>query len=229
MEIDRQADFAADRIAHGLHVFQYVGHLLVGVDELHLLGRVHLDRGEPARHRFLRRARGVRRAVAANPRVHPDPVAHLAAEQRMHRHAQRLAVDIPQRLVDPGQRAHQHRPAAVETAAIQHVPVILDQARILADEVVGQLLHRGGHGMRAALHDGFAPAADARIGIDADEQPAWRHEIRRDGGDLHGVGSRLVLFHASMKARARRATSVGGVPGAYSAEPMPKPVAPASR
>ena len=49
--------------------------------------------------------------------------------------------------------------AAIEAAAIQNGPMILDRRRILADEVVGELRHRGGDGVRAPLD---APARPSR-------------------------------------------------------------------
>jgi hypothetical protein len=65
--------------------------------------------------------------------------------------------------------------------------VILDMARIFADKIIGQFFHGGCDGMRAALYDRFAPAADSLIGIDAYEQPAWRNEKGGETSDLHAL------------------------------------------
>jgi len=93
----------------------------------------------------------VSRPVAAHPRVHPHPVAHRTAEQFVHRHAPDLARDVPQCVVESGQRTGEYRAAAVETAAPQHLPVFLDAQWVLVQHQVGELVHGGTHGLRAAL------------------------------------------------------------------------------
>jgi len=47
--------------------------------------------------------------------------------------AELLSLDVPQRLVNAGDGAHQHRAAAVEAAAVHRLPVILDPCRILTE------------------------------------------------------------------------------------------------
>ncbi len=56
------------------------------------------------------------------------------------------------------QRAGEDRAAAVKAAFGQHVPVFFDPGRVLADQVVGHVLHGGGHGASAAFDDRLAPA-----------------------------------------------------------------------
>ena len=46
--------------------------------------------------------------VAADPGVDAHRVAHRAAEQRVHGRAVRLARDVPQRVVEPGDGAGEH-------------------------------------------------------------------------------------------------------------------------
>ena len=125
------------------------------------------------------------RPVAADPAIDPHLLAHRPAQQRMHRLAQHLALDVPQRLVDAGQRAHMHGAAAIEAAAIQHRPVILDRRRVLADQIIGQFGDAGRHRFGAAFHHRLAPAGDAFIGLDLQEQPARRHHEGGELGDFH--------------------------------------------
>src|SRR6185437_2474467 len=77
----------------------------------------------------------------------------------------------------------------VEAAPVQHLPVILDAERVLADQQVAQLGDGGAHGLGAALDHRLAPAGDPLIGLDAQEQPPWRHQEGTDVRDLH-VSSR---------------------------------------
>ena len=111
----------------------------------------------------------------------------------MDGHAQRLALDVPQRLVDAGERAHQHRPAAIEAAAVEHLPVVLDPERVLADQEVGQFRDRWPRRVRAPLDDRLAPARDPLVGLDLEEQPARRDEVGLQRGDLHGTCNPLQI------------------------------------
>ena len=74
------------------------------------------------------------RRAAAHEQVQPDPVTILAAEEVPDRRLQVLALDVPEGDVDSADRAAQHRPAE-RSHAIQVLPVALDLARILAEQV----------------------------------------------------------------------------------------------
>src|SRR5690606_7125797 len=106
-------------------------------------------------------------------------------KQFTHRNAKCLALDVPQRLIDAGERAHVDRSAAVETAAVEHGPVILDVARVFADQVIGQLFDRGSNRMRTPFDHRLAPASDAFIGFNLEEQPAWWNDISGKAGNFH--------------------------------------------
>ena len=132
---------------------------------------------KPQRSPLLGGRGGVGRPVAADPGINPHPLAHRTAKKLVDRLAQGLALDVPQRLVDAGDGAHVHAAAAVEAAPVQHGPVILDGRRVFADQVVGQLLHHRRHGVGPAFEHRLSPAADARIRVDLQEQPArWNKE-----------------------------------------------------
>ena len=169
---------AADPLDHRIQ-------LGVAVEQGQLFGRQHLDGGEALGRDFLRALDDIGRPVAADPAIDPHLLAHRPAQQRMHRLVQHLALDVPQRLVDAGQRAHVNGAAAIKAAAIQHRPMILDRRRVLADQIIGQLGDTGRHGFGAALHHRLAPAGDAFIGLDLQEQPARRHHKGGELGDFH--------------------------------------------
>ena len=75
---------------HGSHVLQALLDLVERIDVLQLFGAVHLHGGEAALDRAPGGRGGVGRAVAADPRIHADAVAHVAAQQLRHGHAQVL-------------------------------------------------------------------------------------------------------------------------------------------
>jgi hypothetical protein len=107
----------------------------------------------------------------------------------MDRLAERLALDVPQRLVDARDGAHVDGATAIEAAAIHDGPVVLDQEGILADQVVCQFVDGGLDGQRTAFDDRLAPADDALVGLDLQEQPARRNDIGGEFGDLHRCSS----------------------------------------
>ena len=203
VKIHTNADISAHRIPYGSHVRQHRIDLGVAVDELQLLAGVHLHCAEAPLHRSARGVGGIRRAITANPGVHPDTLAHPTTEQVADRDTQCLALDVPQRLIDTGNGAHQNGAAPVEAATVHHRPEVFDVARIAPHQVVGQLIHCRGDAVRAAFDDRLAPAGDAFIGFDLEEEPAWRHNQRGKAGN----------FQRSSLACARRPTSSVGNPG----------------
>lgn len=160
-------------------------------------GCIHLHRGEPLRLAPLCRRKQPREVVAADPPVHAHAVAHRAAEQRVHGHAERLSLDVPQRDVEPRERAlrpwamqsesagyisapgdgathHQHGPAGVEAAAHGGLPDVLDAVRSRANEAL-QVDERALDGLGVPLERCLAPADGAVGGFDAHEEPPGRH------------------------------------------------------
>ncbi|MCY1300582.1 hypothetical protein D9M70_501540 [compost metagenome] len=125
----------------------------------------------------------------------------------MNRLAIGLALDVPERLVDAGKCRHMDRPAAIEAAAIHDLPMVFDQQRILADQVVRELVNRGFHRQGSTFDDRLAPADDALVRLDLQKQPAWRNDIGGELGDFHGAisaGCNEAAMAASERISARR-------------------------
>jgi hypothetical protein len=156
-------------------------------------------------HRLFRGTRGVGRTVAADPRIHANLVAHLTAQQIADRHAKGLALDVPQRLIDAGQRTHVDRAATVEAAAVEHGPDVFDVAWVFADQVVGQFLDGGRHGVGAAFDHRLAPTGHALVGFDLEEAPARRNDEGGEFGDFHLLVSLVDAAHAAPDKSQRRA------------------------
>src|SRR5438067_8210971 len=96
-----------------------------------------------------------------------------------------LAGDVPQRLVDAGERRHQDGAAPKERRAVDVLPVVLDPERILADQVVADLLHGRHAGASLTLEGRFPPTDEPVVGRDLDEPgPRPRVELF-DLRDLH--------------------------------------------
>ncbi len=91
---------------------------------------------------------------------------------------------------------------------MHHRPVVLDQARVLADEIVGQFLDRRLDGQRAAFDHRLAPAGDAGIGLDLQEQPARRNNIGGQRDYFHvqcGLFSIVLEFLGTDEVTRREA------------------------
>ena len=201
IDVDRDLDAVADRVAHRLDaagVFQqrlgHVGEFVGTVARDH--ADHHLHAAETLLHPMLRHRC---KLVAVHRRkAHRDVARHLvarAAEQPPHRLLQRLAADVPERDVDraDGVIGEPGLPAVAELA-VHRVPDVGDAARIHAEDQrrdgVGD--QRGSAlGRRQA---GDAVADDAGIGLDLDE----------DDGPVDGA------VDARRLDRHRRIEGVGG-------------------
>ena len=178
----------------------------------HLVERIELDGGVAPGHGApgrggvaLGRLRGGMPVERGEPavRVERDALSHLAAEEVVHRPSGGLALDVPQRDVDP---AH-HRggePARSEIGGLAEEPVPHrgDVARVLADDPGPQVTDGVGDDQAAVGGEvgGLAPAVDARVGEHADEGPdvlrlvvvgggaaSGIDDVDLDVGDLHGA------------------------------------------
>jgi hypothetical protein len=67
-------------------------------------------------------------------------IAYRAAEQDMDRQPDRLPQQVPQRLVEPGDRAGEDDPMAIERPLGHDLPMVLDTEGVLPDQVLGQLM-----------------------------------------------------------------------------------------
>ena len=130
------------------------------------LGRLRLEGGKALCQAPLDRIYAVRMGVDAHP------LPRRAAEQLVDRHAQRLALDVPQGHVDAAQGAGEHRAAAIEGVAVDRLPVMDHLARVFAHQVRLDFLDGGRDGRRPALDDRLAQPDDPGIGVHLQEQPA---------------------------------------------------------
>ena len=94
-------------------------------------------------------------------------------------------LEVPQRLLEARERRHQHGPAAVEAAAIGHLPDVLDAERVVTDEAVAKRREGAVHCLGMTFEARFAPAYRAFVRFDADEQPAGGDGERLYLADLH--------------------------------------------
>jgi hypothetical protein len=116
------------------------------------------------------------RQVVGDVGVDAHLVARGAAEQLVDGHAEQLALDVPEGLLDAAQHAREDGSAAVERVPVNRLPVVHHVPRILADEVGLHLGDGRCAGLGAALENGVAGADDAGVGVHLEEQPARLHE-----------------------------------------------------
>ena len=101
-------------------------------------------------------------------------------EQLIDRHAERLALDIPERDVDGRERGATAPSDGEEAAAGQGLPEMLDAEGILPDQQWLEMLDRASDGQLAPGQAGLADAGDAFIGIDDDERGNSETHPKRD-------------------------------------------------
>jgi hypothetical protein len=106
-------------------------------------------------------------------------------------HAERLAGDVPERELDPGDR-HLRGPVGRLPRPPIHVDVVLlDGGRILPDQPLGEVLHEPDEPARDPIAPELAVAGEAVVGADRTEEPGPRRlepgldDERLDVGDLH--------------------------------------------
>ncbi|HTD13534.1 MAG TPA: hypothetical protein VK673_00035, partial [Chthoniobacterales bacterium] len=74
-----------------------------------LSARIHLDRPVPLRLLFFRASRYFRGLIAADPGIDLHSISDSATQHLVHAQTVPFAFQIPERLIDSRQRAHQHR------------------------------------------------------------------------------------------------------------------------
>ena len=140
-----------------------------------------LDRRRAQSCQPLRRAHSVGMIVAA----HAARIQRTA-QQMVHRHPERLAANIPQRLVDGRNRRPHHRSRAIEAVHVHRLPGVLHLHRIAADDEIAEVFDAGHDRAGFAFQRALAPAHQALVGFQFDEdiRPVGRGR-QRHAEDFH--------------------------------------------
>ena len=134
--------------------------------------------------------------------VAADPLARLAAEQRVDGLAAVLAGDVPERDVDRAERAADGR-AHEMGVPVEVLPVVLDPEGVLADQVAGPDVDDPLGRLRVAPDARLADADDPAVGRDPHEVPAAGQNAL-DGLDLHrGASSYRPVSPVSAMPRTK--------------------------
>jgi hypothetical protein len=137
-----------------------------------------------------------------------------APHQPPHRDAQRLAREIPQGELDPGDRLLGRAVGGLARVAVHVDVVLLDGGRVLADEAHAKVLHEADEPARDPIAAELAVAGQALVGADGAEQPRPRRlepgadGERLDRGDLHDVDDRAVRSRTQRWGSASASTGV---------------------
>jgi hypothetical protein len=90
--------------------------------------------------------------------------AALATQQVIERCVERLALDVPQRHVHGGDRAHGHRPFAPVRTAIKILPDVIGLKWIAADDARNDIFRKvAGYGKLAAVQRAIPKPVDAFV------------------------------------------------------------------
>ena len=173
MKVDRNTH-AGDSLLNRSHAFHRGLQLVIGVNPAQLVRPVHFDGLVALGSGDFGFVPGIPGMISADPAIDFDPVAALAPEQIINRHAQRFALDVPHRLFNPGDCAGQDRTAAVEAGTIHLLERILNICGAVPDQLVAEFFHGSGDTVCLALTDRLAPADQTVIRGHLKEQPAGR-------------------------------------------------------
>ena len=120
--------------------------------------------------------------------VDADLAADGSAEQLPDRDAEAFALQVPEGAVDGGDGAVDDGTAA--PAGVEVAPDEFDRRGVAAEQVGRELLDDGGDGAAAIGSGAFAPAEQAFVGGNADEEPfapAHVFDDDFDSRDLHAL------------------------------------------
>ncbi|MPM68167.1 hypothetical protein SDC9_115098 [bioreactor metagenome] len=105
VEVDGDTEVVSDRFADSLQLqAEAVDRLIIG-NPTHRVHTEHLNGAKAEVLLFQRTARGFFGRVGVDPAVDFHFVANASAEELVNRNAQRLGFDVPERLIDAGERA----------------------------------------------------------------------------------------------------------------------------
>ena len=123
-------------------------------------------------------------------RVADDLVPHRPAQELVDRHAEGLALDVPERDVDGADRRAVGRVGGEEGAPEHVLPQALSRERVLADDDLGEVLQGGVDGRAPEGHADLAEAVYPLVGLHLDDVIAAAVLAQKrkalDGGDFHG-------------------------------------------
>ncbi len=121
-------------------------------------------------------------------RVADHAVSHPASQQLVHRHAEGLTLDVPQRDVDRRYGRGQDPLCGEKASTKEHLPDTLNLERIAIYEQRAKVVQRAHYRQFPTGEPGFADAIDPFVGVDDHEQevpPPAPYRVWLNVGDLH--------------------------------------------
>ncbi len=193
--VDHNVHVGADGGAQLADAFAEGGDAFVFGQERVALPCARLHRGETVLDVALGVFEDALRLVDAHVGVEADAIARGATEQFVDGHAPRLAAQIPQRLIQPGQRRVEDNPTAPKAVAKQDLPVSLSGERIFADQCLAELCNCGADRLFVVFQRRFTPTVEAAVGHHLNDDPIAQpgpHDGGADLGDFHSWRLPLV-------------------------------------
>jgi hypothetical protein len=138
----------------------------------------------------------VDRCHVAQPEVGVElhPIPYLAAQKPPHRQPDRLAEDVPQRVLDAADRGHADDAEAVVAVLLEHAADLLDVPGIAAEEQWLQVLDRAGDGARLPVQRRFTPAVETvLVRLHLHEDPVAHLRIHHQGSNVRDLHRRSPL------------------------------------
>ena len=171
MHVADQLDVVAQGFPERLELRDALAHRPGRFQHFALVGQSPADELPAVLHPGLRLGdQFLGRPVAAAMGIADDPVPAPAAEQFVHRNAERFSVDVPEGDVDRADRGGEGVGAGEEVAPEHHLPQVFPAGRILADEAFAEGEDDLPDGQLAPGQAAFAYAVDPFVRLDLDEE-----------------------------------------------------------
>ncbi|BAE54861.1 unnamed protein product [Aspergillus oryzae RIB40] len=203
-----------------------------GIQPVHVLRGVHLDRFESLCQACFAGCFDVVGSVTADPCVDGELIADLSPDELVNWDAEFAALEIPQGDVDTGDGGHEDGATAVEAETPGHLPDVFDITDLLALlrrsaegieggnilglvslETLAQRIERSFDGFCVPFEGAFTPAVVSIFIYYFDEKPSGKDSEILDGLDLgHGdcgevgednVGKLIVEQHYRTERKAQ--------------------------
>jgi hypothetical protein len=124
-----------------------------------------------------------RSVLTRDVRIAGHPLAHLAAEQSVHRNTQRLSLHVPERHIHRGDRRTEEPVGREETRPAHQLPQVLNAGGVLADQDIRQVGHCAADRFLTGPDADLAQPGHAGVGVHQHQHHAV--PAIGDGQDLH--------------------------------------------
>ena len=178
VEVDSEVDIVSDSLAHRRKAFNVLEgvcrafNVLYGRDYRVLERRISVGKSFVGDSEHIFNREFSRNACTLNMGIHSDPIPCLSAEKLVDGAVVVLTLDIPHSLLDTADSRKHNGAAAIESALVKSLNVMLYHHGILADEIILILLYHRLNGIGVTFKNRLSETYDVGIRVHFEEHPS---------------------------------------------------------